>query len=47
MLKDAMEILPPLRAKVVQEVQTQIVNMVKQMESDGEIVIISGDEEMV
>ena len=46
-LQDTIEDLPPLRAKEVQEVQTQIVNIVKTMEEKGEIVIISGDEEMI
>jgi flagellar motor switch protein FliG len=46
-MKDAIEELPPLRAKEVQEVQTLVVNLVKMMEEKGEIVIISGDEEMI
>ena len=46
-LKDGIENLPPLRAKEVQEVQSLIVNMVKEMEELGEIVIVSGDEEMI
>ncbi|MBC8197970.1 MAG: flagellar motor switch protein FliG [Candidatus Marinimicrobia bacterium] len=47
MLQDAIENLGPLRAKEVQEVQTIIVNMVKEMEEKGEIMIVSGDEEMI
>jgi len=47
MLNDGIEDLPPLRAKEVQEVQTLIVNVVKELEEKGEIVLISGDEEMI
>jgi len=47
MLKDGIEDLPPLRAKEVQEVQTKIVALVKELEEKGEIVIISGDEELI
>ncbi len=46
-LKDGIDDLPPLRAKEVHEAQTKIVALVKELEEKGEIVIISGDEEMI
>lgn len=47
MLQDAIEEQPPLRAKEVQEIQTLIVNLVKEMEEKGEVMIVSDDEEMI
>jgi flagellar motor switch protein FliG len=47
MLQDAIDEQPPLRAKEVQEIQTLIVSMVKEMEEKGEIMIVSSDEEMI
>ena len=47
MLQDAIDEQPPLRAKEVQEIQTLVVNMVKEMEEKGDIMIVSSDEEMI
>ena len=45
MLRDDMEYLGPVRAKDVQEVQTQICSTIKALEASGEIVILRGESE--
>lgn len=45
MLRDDMEYLGPVRAKDVQEVQTQICSTIKALEASGEIVILRGETE--
>tara|TARA_B100000029_G_C17571092_1_gene956605 strand:- start:1537 stop:2508 length:972 start_codon:yes stop_codon:yes gene_type:complete len=47
MLKDTIEELPLLRASEVQEAQAAIVDLVRQLEEDGTIVLIGSDEEMI
>ena len=45
MLRDDMEYLGPVRAKDVQEVQTQICAVIKALEASGEIVILRDEGE--
>lgn len=45
MLQDDMEFMGPVRAKDVSEKQTQIVGIIRALESTGEIVIARGGEE--
>lgn len=47
MLKDTIDELPLLRATEVQEAQAKIVELVRQLEETGTIVLIGSDEEMI
>jgi flagellar motor switch protein FliG len=49
MIKEEMEYMGPIRLKDVEEVQQRIVDVIRRLEEDGEIVISGrgGDEEIV
>lgn len=47
MATDSISDLPPMPAKDVLDAQNAIVAMVKEMEENGEIVILASGEEMV
>jgi flagellar motor switch protein FliG len=47
MLKEDMEFLGPVRLKDVEQAQQEIVNTVRRLEEDGEIIIARGGEEEI
>jgi len=47
MIKDDMEVMGPVRLRDVEEAQQRIVNLIRKLDEEGEIVIIRGQEELV
>ena len=45
MIKEEMEILGPMRLSEVEEVQMKIVQQVRQLEEQGQITIVRGDDD--
>ena len=49
MIKDDMEFMGPIRLKDVEEVQQRVVDVIRRLEEDGEIIISGrgGDDDIV
>jgi flagellar motor switch protein FliG len=47
MLKEDMDYMGPVRAKVVNEAQQKVVNIIRRLEETGEIVIARGGEDEI
>jgi flagellar motor switch protein FliG len=43
MIKDDMEVMGPVRVRDVEEAQQRIVNVIRKLEDEGEIVIARGE----
>jgi len=43
MIKDDMEVMGPVRVRDVEEAQQRIVNVIRKLEDEGEIIVARGE----